>query len=114
MKAFVKTMKALSDPNRVKIVKMLERRNMCVCELQAALKIAQPTVSKHLKILEEAGFVTFDKDGLWVNYRLPDGSHNPYVASLLGKLKHWMVDDGDVRELMARLPLIRREAICGR
>ena len=114
MKAFVKTMKALSDPNRVKIVKMLERRNMCVCELQAALKIAQPTVSKHLKILEEAGFVTFDKDGLWVNYRLSDGSHNPYVASLLGNLKHWMEDDGDVRELMARLPLIRREAICGR
>ncbi|MEE8480014.1 MAG: ArsR family transcriptional regulator, partial [Desulfobacterales bacterium] len=39
MKAFLKVMKALSDPNRVKIVKMLQHKTMCVCELQATLKI---------------------------------------------------------------------------
>ena len=55
MKAFVKVMKALSDPNRVKILKMLQHKAMCVCEMQVALKIAQPSVSKHLKLLEEAG-----------------------------------------------------------
>jgi len=49
MKDFVKVMKALSDPNRVKMLKMLQHRPMCVCEIQAALEIAQPTVSKHLK-----------------------------------------------------------------
>ena len=57
MKSFVKVMKALSDPNRVKIIKLLQLKYMCVCELQGALKLAQPTVSKHLKILEEAGLV---------------------------------------------------------
>ena len=50
-------MKALSDPNRVKVLKMLQRGTMCVCKIQDALGIAQPTVSKHLKILEDAGLV---------------------------------------------------------
>ncbi|RLC27615.1 MAG: transcriptional regulator [Deltaproteobacteria bacterium] len=114
MKTFVKAMKALSDPNRVKIVKMLQHRSMCVCELQEALGIAQPTVSKHLKILEEAGFVVYEKDGLWVNYHLADGGRSPYVASLLGNLRHWMEEDPEVRELLERLPAIRREEICAR
>jgi ArsR family transcriptional regulator, arsenate/arsenite/antimonite-responsive transcriptional repressor len=49
LKTFIKTMKALSDPNRVKIVKMLQHRPMCVCEIQAALGIAQPTTSNSYK-----------------------------------------------------------------
>ena len=49
MKSFLKVMKALSDPNRVKIIKLLQQKMMCVCEMQSALKIAQPTVSKHLE-----------------------------------------------------------------
>jgi ArsR family transcriptional regulator len=57
MKDFIRVMKALSDPNRVKIVKMLQHKLMCVCEIQAALGISQSSVSKHLKILEEAGVV---------------------------------------------------------
>jgi len=44
MKEFIRVMKALSDPNRVKIVKMLQYKELCVCELRALLKIAQPTV----------------------------------------------------------------------
>ena len=57
MKEFIKVMKALSDPNRVKLLKLIQQREMCVCEIQAALEIAQPTVSKHLKVLEDAGLV---------------------------------------------------------
>lgn len=45
MKDLVKVMKALSDPGRVKILKMLEVRELCVCEIQAALELAQPTIS---------------------------------------------------------------------
>ncbi|MEA1901476.1 MAG: metalloregulator ArsR/SmtB family transcription factor, partial [Thermodesulfobacteriota bacterium] len=80
MKEFVKVMKALSDINRVKIVKLLQHKMMCVCELQTALKVAQPTVSKHLKILEHAGLVVSKKEGLWVNYYPADGSASPYAA----------------------------------
>ncbi|MGA9538556.1 MAG: metalloregulator ArsR/SmtB family transcription factor [Desulfobacterales bacterium] len=112
MREFIKVMKALSDPNRVKMVKMLQRRVMCVCELQGALGLAQSTVSKHLKIIEEAGMITYLKDGLWVNYRLADGAKNQYVASLLGNLRHWLEDDSEVEALLNRLPEIRREFIC--
>jgi hypothetical protein len=59
MKAFIRVMKAASDPTRVKILKILEKRTMCVCELQTALGAAQSTTSKHLKILEDAGLVGF-------------------------------------------------------
>ncbi len=114
MKEFIKVMKALSDPNRVKILKMLQHKLMCVCEMQEALHLSQPSVSKHLKILEEAGLVDFKKDGLWVNYSLTDGSKSPYVSSLMGNLRHWLDQDPEVEEIMKRLPSIRREQICGK
>jgi ArsR family transcriptional regulator len=113
MRDFIKVMKALSDPNRVKMIKLLQRRMLCVCEIQNAIGLAQSTASKHLKILEEAGLITYSKDGLWVNYRLADGAKNPYVASLLGNLRHWLEDDAEVAAMLARLPEIRREEICG-
>lgn len=112
MKKFTKVMKALSDPTRVKIAKMLQRRKMCVCEIQEALGIAQSTASKHLKILEEAGLATYKKDGLWVNYTLSDGSESPYASSMLGNLRHWLEDDPEVSELTRKLPEIKREEIC--
>ncbi|RLB67744.1 MAG: transcriptional regulator [Deltaproteobacteria bacterium] len=113
MRDFIKVMKAISDPNRVKMVKLLQRRVLCVCEIQEALGLAQSTASKHLKILEEAGLITYLKEGPWVNYRLADGSGNPYVASMLGNLRHWLEDDADVAALVARLPEINRGNICG-
>lgn len=70
MKAFVKAAKALGDPARVKILKILEVKPMCVCEVRSVLGLAQSTVSKHLKVLEEAGLVTWERDGAWVNYSL--------------------------------------------
>ena len=111
MKSFVKVMKALSDPNRVKIIKLLQQKFMCVCELQAALKLAQPTVSKHLKILEEAGLVDYKKEGLWVNYFLANGKSSPYAASLLGNLQHWLNEDSEIAELMKKAAFISRADI---
>jgi ArsR family transcriptional regulator len=112
MDEFIRVMKALSDPNRVKVLKMLQERVMCVCEVQAALGLAQPTVSKHLKILEEAGLVGREKDGLWVNYAVSDGSRSPYAASLLGHLRHWLKEDAGVRSLLENLDSICRDEIC--
>ncbi len=113
MDPYIKVMKALSDPGRVKIIKMLEQRSLCVCEIQAALGLAQPTISKHLKILEEAGLVTFYKEGLWVNYRLTDGRDSAYAATMLGNLRHWLSDDPQILNLIKeRLPFINREEVC--
>jgi ArsR family transcriptional regulator, arsenate/arsenite/antimonite-responsive transcriptional repressor len=111
MQGFIKIMKALSDPNRVKIVKMLQHRTLCVCEIQNALGISQPNVSNHLKVLENAGLVESLKDGLWVNYSLADGGASPYAASLLGNLRHWLDDDPEIAELVKKVPALDRERI---
>lgn len=114
MRDFIGVMKALADPNRVKVLKVLQHRVMCVCEIQAALGLAQPTVSKHLQILASAGLVASEKEGLWVNYRLGDGSRSPYAATLLGNLRHWLDREAEIQKLVRRLPEIAREEICRR
>jgi ArsR family transcriptional regulator len=112
MKSFIKVMKALSDPNRVRIIKLLQQKVLCVCEIQGLLGISQPGVSKHLRILEDAGLVDSYKDGLWVYYHLQEGRTSPYAASLLGNLKHWLDDDPEVAELIKQVPFLNRAALC--
>ncbi len=114
MKHFIKVMKALSDPNRIKMMKILRSSPLCVCEIKEALGIAQSTTSKHLKLLEDAGLVRSFKDGLWVNYSLADGSDSPYSASMIGNLKHWLNDEAEIKELNRILPGINREDIVGK
>lgn len=114
MKEFIRVMKALSDANRVKMVKMLQKRPLCVCEIKEALGVAQSTASKHLKILEEAGIVRSFKDGLWVNYSLSDGSDSPFAASMIGNMKHWLDDTSEIRRLNEILPGIDRNEIVGK
>ena len=82
MKTFIRVMKALSDPNRIKIMKLLAEKQLCVCELTALLGVAQSTASKHLKILEDAGLVVSRRDGAWMNYERAHDSENPYAAVL--------------------------------
>jgi len=112
MKAFLKVMKAAADPTRVKMLKMLQQRRLCVCEIYTVLGIAQSTASKHLKILEDAGLVESFKEGLWVNYALTEGDDSPYAANLIGNLRHWLNEDPGVQDITRRLTGIRRETIC--
>jgi DNA-binding transcriptional ArsR family regulator len=67
-----KTLKALSDPTRLKIVELLEDGEICACKFGPATKKAQPTVSQHLKILENAGIVKSRKDGKNIMYSVAD------------------------------------------
>ncbi|MEM2896293.1 MAG: metalloregulator ArsR/SmtB family transcription factor [Candidatus Bathyarchaeia archaeon] len=65
-----KIFKALSDPTRLKIIKLLSVRDMCVCEIMVALDMTQPTASHHLNILENAGLVRPRREGKWIFYSL--------------------------------------------
>ncbi|HET57203.1 MAG TPA: ArsR family transcriptional regulator [Deltaproteobacteria bacterium] len=114
MRNFIRVMKALSDPNRVLILKLLEQRVLCVCELRELLGLAQPTVSRHLKVLEEARLIDFSRDGLWVNYRLAGKSDNPCAAAMLDHLKQWLDDDPRVAGTVEQVPFVNRENICNR
>jgi ArsR family transcriptional regulator len=64
--------KALSDEKRLRILKLLGIRDMCVCELSIALNVSQPNLSHHLKILENEMIVERMKRGKWVYYSLRD------------------------------------------
>jgi ArsR family transcriptional regulator len=102
-KALVKTLKALADPTRIKIVKILRHRNnMCVCELQYVLGITQPGVSKHLKVLENAGIVEPQRYGMWVNYSLSNGKIGGNLEQLLKSVLSWVDEnEQDVAQLIA-------------
>ena len=112
MKQFIKVMKAMSEPNRVKILKLLQHKELCVCELQTLLDLAQPTISKHLKLLEDAGLVESYKDKLWVNYRQATGEDSIYANTLLKNLSGWLKDDPEIVNLVLKSLNVNRETIC--
>lgn len=62
--------KALSDETRLRIIKLLEQGELCVCDIVAALDMVQPKVSFHLNALKEAGLIKDRKAGRWIHYRL--------------------------------------------
>lgn len=113
MRDLTRIFKALSDSNRIRILKMLEIRPLCVCEITDILGLATSTVSKHLSLLRDAGFVTDEKDGKWVNYSLVKSSVGSYVCSLLPLLAGWLPDNETVKGDAEKVYSSDRAAICG-
>jgi len=77
-------LKALSDPVRLRLMSLVASRaggEACVCDLNDAFDLSQPTISHHLKVLYEAGLVDRDKRGVWVYYRA-----RPQALASLGAL----------------------------
>jgi ArsR family transcriptional regulator len=72
MKELLDIFKALSDETRLRILKLLEHGELCVCDIVAALDMIQPKVSFHLSVLKDAGLIKDRKQGKWVHYRIDD------------------------------------------
>ncbi len=113
MKNVTKLFKALSDPNRLRIIKMLEVRPLCVCEITDILQLAPSTVSKHLAILRDAGLILDTKQGKWVDYRRNAEDARPQVADLLELLQKWLTDDKVVGQDAEKARSANRNALCG-
>lgn len=96
MRSLTKIFKALSDPNRIRIIKMLEVRPLCVFEIRDILQLANSTVSKHLSILRDVQLILDKKDGKWVNYRLNRGAEDLYLEDILPLLQKWLPEDTQV------------------
>lgn len=62
--------KAMSDSNRLRIIEILTKGEKCACELLSELKVTQPTLSHHMKVLGECGLVNSYKDGKWQHYSI--------------------------------------------
>ena len=75
-------LKALSDVTRLKIVHLLREGELCVCEIMYALDKPQSTVSHHLNVLKNAGFIKWRKEGIWTHYQLS----NPQILDNIEKL----------------------------
>lgn len=71
MKDVVKIFKALSDPTRLRIMLLLLRKELCVCELTFTLGMEQSRVSHHMRVLREADIAEDVRDGRWIIYRVP-------------------------------------------
>ena len=106
-------MKAMSDPSRVRAVMLLGEGELCACELQAALGLAQSTVSRHLKILEQAGLVDSRKQGPWVYFRLAKEDVSSFEADLLRRMRRGLAEDPALEGPRRRLEEFQREHGCG-
>ncbi len=108
MKKTTKLFKALSDETRIRILKMLETRPLCVCEIQYVLKGSQPNVSHHLKTLYEAGLVESKRDGLWIAYRITEKPETELHASGLALLRKSLKNDERVKKDRAVVKNVNR------
>jgi len=104
--------KALSDPNRLRILMMLKHKPLCVCEIVEILALANSTVSKHLSILRNANLINDEKDGRWVNYRLADISESQDIGFVLTQLERQLADDKQIDKDRDKLSVVDRFTIC--
>ena len=93
MDDFIKIFKVLTDKNRVRMLKMLEQKELCVCEITSVLDISVSTVSSHLSILVDSGFISVRKEGKWVYAKLKKSSGNAVLHQLLAMLPGWLNND---------------------
>ena len=62
--------KALGDENRLRIINLLRKEELCVCEIEVILDTTQSNVSRHLTRLRNEGIVTFEKKAQWIYYQI--------------------------------------------
>jgi len=105
--------KALSDSNRLRILKALQAKSLCVCEIRALLDLANSTVSQHLKILKDSGFITEEKDGKWVNYMINTSPDDKRISAVLSSLDFWISDEEQIIKDKKALRSLDRNLICG-
>jgi ArsR family transcriptional regulator, arsenate/arsenite/antimonite-responsive transcriptional repressor len=119
-------LKAAGDPTRTRILKLLEGRRLCVCQVQAVLRLAPSTVSKHLTILKLAGLVEDRRDGKWTEYAWSE-QPAPHARGVLDLLRGALDDEPVIQadrqrlrqvlaisvEKLCSLPPARRSALGG-
>jgi ArsR family transcriptional regulator, arsenate/arsenite/antimonite-responsive transcriptional repressor len=117
MRDFMAITKALSDPNRVRILLALRRRELCVCRITELFGLAPSTMSKHLSILHHAGLIQSRKSERWVYYRLPDKSAPAAVGEALDWVRQSLAQTDEARADARRLNKILKmdlKEICRR
>lgn len=102
--------KIFADKNRIRILKLLEHRKMCVCELADILNVTQPSISRHLKKMKKAGLIQDEQDRFWTNYYLKQDSD--CCKTLMNCLKKWLDGDKTVQSDLRRSKAVDRTKVC--
>lgn len=105
--------RALSDKNRLRILKMLQIKPLCVCEITSILQLAASTVSQHLSILKKEGFISEDRDGKWVNYLINPRPVDQRISAILSQLDFWLGDDKLIEADKHKVKTVDRNKVCG-
>lgn len=108
---------AVADPSRVRILKLLEPGELCVCQITAILDLAPATISKHLTLLRSAGLVQQRRDGKWVYYRLAVHNLNDYARPFLALVERSLRGDPTISQdqvLLAQVLATPVQRICER
>jgi ArsR family transcriptional regulator len=103
--------RAFSDPTRLRILNLLQDGECCVGDLVTALELAQPSVSRHLAYLKNAGLVDSRKEALWVYYRLTPAS-TTFHQSLLECLKCCFAQVPELKADTQRVAKLRKAGGC--
>lgn len=103
MKTSVYLWKAMSDETRLRILKLLENGELCVCHLMMVLKMGQSRISRHMGILKQAGLVVDRRHGKWVLYRLATEGSSAESQTILQSLPDWLNDEPCIQQDRAHL-----------
>jgi len=115
MRDLERALKAAADPTRTRILKMLEAADLCVCQIQAVLRLAPSTVSKHLSLLRAAGLVDARREGRWVVYFLAEATRPGAAGKVLALVRGELSGDPNIaadRRRLREILRIPREEIC--
>lgn len=113
MKSLVKVFKALSDPTRLRIVRLLLERELCVCELMFILQMEQSLISHHMRVLREAGIAEDIRDGRWIINRIPEVARRLVEGIFAGPLRERLEQTPETIADIGRLDVCIRENIRG-
>jgi ArsR family transcriptional regulator len=112
LKEMEKIIKALADKNRLRIIYLLNgKRDICVCEITDIIGLSQPTISSHLRLLENAGLVESNKDGLWVNYNI-NSQAELFSRRSIERICNDLKKDKQAISDLKKLKAINRDKIC--
>jgi len=115
MKSILQITKALADGQRIRMLMLLQGKELCVCQIIAVLDLAPSTISKHLSILSAAGLVEHRKEGRWAYYRLPGNSADFMIRNALHWITKSLQHDEAIAKDMKKLTKVLQcdpEALC--
>ncbi len=108
---FSNIFKSLSEPVRLRVMYLLlERGELCVCDIVSSLEVSQSVVSRHLAYLRNAGLVSSRRQGVWIYYQLAES--NDFIRQLLALFKQSGEDCVTLKGDLNRLQAEGRESNC--